>query len=113
MRAASTRFPERRFGVWRFHNGISMADSQNGGSKFQQPKEMSMELRLLLALVLTIPILFIGPYFFGSQPPPKKAVTPATAPAAVTQTANPAAAQETAKPAAAVATSKASAKPVS
>ena len=50
-----------------------MADSSNGGSKFQPPKEMSMELRLLLALLLTVPILFIGPYFFGSQtPPPKK-----------------------------------------
>jgi len=92
-----------------------MADSQNGGSKFQQPKEMSMELRLLLALVLTVPILFIGPYFFGSQtPPPKKAVTPATAPTAVAQTANPAAAQETAKPTPpAAASSKAIAKPVS
>jgi YidC/Oxa1 family membrane protein insertase len=91
-----------------------MADSQNGGSKFQQPKEMSMELRLLLALVLTVPILFIGPYFFGTQaPPPKKAASPTdvTQPAA-TQTANPAGAQETAKPAAA-ATSKAVAKPVS
>src|SRR5580658_4770745 len=80
-----------------------MADSSNGGSKFQQPKEMSMELRLLLALVLTVPILFIGPYFFGSQtPPPKKVTAPTnvTQPA-VTQTANPAAAQETAKPAAA------------
>jgi YidC/Oxa1 family membrane protein insertase len=61
-----------------------MADSSNGGSKFQQPKEMSMELRLLLALVLTVPILFIGPYFFGSQtPPPKKAPAPtAVAPSA-------------------------------
>jgi YidC/Oxa1 family membrane protein insertase len=91
-----------------------MADSQNGGSKFPQPKEMSMELRLLLALVLTVPILFIGPYFFGSQtPPPKKAVTPTTAPAAVTQTTNPAATQDTAKPAPPAATSKTTAKPVS
>jgi YidC/Oxa1 family membrane protein insertase len=63
-----------------------MPDSSNGGSKFQPPKEMSMELRLLLALLLTVPILFIGPYFFGSQtPPPKKvpapiAAAPATAP---------------------------------
>jgi YidC/Oxa1 family membrane protein insertase len=88
-----------------------MADPSNGGSKFQQPKEMSMELRLLLALVLTVPILFIGPYFFGSPPPPPK--NPAT-PAAATQTANPAAAQETAKPAAAAAeASKAIAKPAS
>src|ERR1700729_4021503 len=57
-----------------------MADSSNGGNKFQPPKEMSMELRLLLALLLTVPILFIGPYFFGSQtPPPKKAATPVPA----------------------------------
>jgi YidC/Oxa1 family membrane protein insertase len=66
-----------------------MADSSNGGSKFEPPKEMSMELRLLIALLLTVPILFIGPYFFGSStPPPKKAdtpaaVTPAAAPAAI------------------------------
>jgi YidC/Oxa1 family membrane protein insertase len=63
-----------------------MADSSNGGSKFQPPKEeMSMEMRLLLALLLTVPILFLGPYFFGSQttPPPKKAAQPvAAAPAA-------------------------------
>ena len=26
-----------------------------------------MEMRLLLALLLTVPILFIGPYFFGSD----------------------------------------------
>src|ERR1700679_2077311 len=54
-----------------------MADSSNGGSKFQPPKEMSMELRLLLALLLTVPILFIRPYFFGSKtPPPRKDATP-------------------------------------
>jgi YidC/Oxa1 family membrane protein insertase len=64
-----------------------MADSSNGGSKFQPPKEMSMELRLLLALLLTVPILFIGPYFFGSQTPPAKKVP---APVVATQPANPA-----------------------
>ena len=64
-----------------------MADSSNGGSKFQQPKEMSMELRLLLALVLTVPILFIGPYFFGSETPPPKKVP---APTAVAPSATPA-----------------------
>jgi YidC/Oxa1 family membrane protein insertase len=92
-----------------------MADSQNGGSKFQQPKEMSMELRLLLALVLTVPILFIGPYFFGTQtPPPKKIAEPTgVAQPAAAQTANPAAPQESAKPAAAAETSKAIAKRVS
>jgi len=72
-----------------------MADPSNGGSKFQQPKEMSMELRLLLALVLTVPILFIGPYFFGSPtPPPKKA----PAPTAVAPSATPAEKPATAEP---------------
>jgi len=56
-----------------------MADSSNGGSKFQPPKEMSMELRLLLALLLTVPILFLGPYFFPSQPPVPPAKVPAAA----------------------------------
>ncbi len=46
-----------------------------------------MELRLLLALLLTVPILFIGPYFFGSQTPPSKK---APAPSAANSAANPA-----------------------
>jgi YidC/Oxa1 family membrane protein insertase len=76
-----------------------MADSSNGGSKFEPPKEMSMELRLLIALLLTVPILFIGPYFFGSPtPPPKKAETTVATPPVVTppatQAATPAAAAE-------------------
>jgi YidC/Oxa1 family membrane protein insertase len=74
-----------------------MADSVNGGNNsVNPPKEMSMELRLLLALLLTIPILFLGPYFFGSPTPtPKKA-----APAAVSTAApadNPAAAPQAAQ----------------
>lgn len=53
-----------------------------------------MELRLLLALVLTVPILFIGPYFFGSQtPPPKKAPAPTAAAPAATPAEKPAAAE--------------------
>src|ERR1700678_764179 len=70
-----------------------MADSSNGGSKFQPPKEMSMELRLLLALVLTVPILFIGPYFFGSAPPPKKAPAPTAAAPSAAPAEKPAAAE--------------------
>ena len=50
-----------------------MADSQTAEARLQPPKEMSMEMRLLLALLLTVPILFLGPYFLGSQtPPPEK-----------------------------------------
>jgi YidC/Oxa1 family membrane protein insertase len=54
---------------------------------------MSMELRLLLALVLTVPILFIGPYFFGSAPPPKKAPAPTVAAPSATPAEKPAAAE--------------------
>ncbi|HEX3875617.1 MAG TPA: membrane protein insertase YidC [Bryobacteraceae bacterium] len=51
-----------------------MADSQNNGSKIGPPKkEMSMEMRLLLALLLTVPIMFLGPYFLGSQQPEQPA----------------------------------------
>ena len=50
-----------------------MPDSQNSGNKIGPPKEMSMEMRLLLALVLTVPILFLGPYLFGPQTPPTPA----------------------------------------
>ncbi len=46
-----------------------MPDSQNSGNKIGPRKEMSMEMRLLLALVLTVPILFLGPYLLGPQTP--------------------------------------------
>ena len=46
-----------------------MADSPNSGNKIGPPKEMSMEMRLLLALLLTVPILFLGPYLLGPQSP--------------------------------------------
>jgi YidC/Oxa1 family membrane protein insertase len=54
-----------------------MPDSQNSGNKIGPPKEMSMEMRLLLALLLTVPILFLGPYLLGpqtSKQPEKKSV---------------------------------------
>jgi YidC/Oxa1 family membrane protein insertase len=71
-----------------------MADSANGGSKFEPPKEMSMEMRLLIALLLTVPILFIGPYFFGSQtPPPKKNTAPSVVNTAASPAEKPAAAE--------------------
>jgi YidC/Oxa1 family membrane protein insertase len=46
-----------------------MPDLQNSGNKIGPPKEMSMEMRLLLALLLTVPILFLGPYLLGPQKP--------------------------------------------
>ena len=52
-----------------------MAESVNGGSNTpaQPPKEMSMEVRLLLAFLLMGAVMFLTPYFFKSQiPPPGK-----------------------------------------
>ncbi len=49
-----------------------MAESVNGGSKTpaQPPKEMSMEVRLLIAFLLMGVVMFVTPYFFKSQVPP-------------------------------------------
>jgi YidC/Oxa1 family membrane protein insertase len=49
-----------------------MAESVNGGNKTpaQPPKEMSMEVRLLLAFLLMGAVMFLTPYFFKSQIPP-------------------------------------------
>jgi YidC/Oxa1 family membrane protein insertase len=49
-----------------------MAESVNGGSKTpaQPPKEMSMEVRLLIAFLLMGVVMFVTPYFFKSQTPP-------------------------------------------
>src|SRR5260370_23560221 len=52
-----------------------MAERANGGSNTpaQPPKEMSMEVRLLLAFLLMGAVMFLTPYFFKSQiPPPGK-----------------------------------------
>ena len=52
-----------------------MAEPVNGGSNTpaQPPKEMSMEVRLLLAFLLMGAVMFLTPYFFKSQiPPPGK-----------------------------------------
>src|ERR1039457_6447637 len=60
-----------------------MAESVNGGSKTpaQPPKEMSMEVRLLIASLLMGVVMFVTPYFFKSQVPPaaNKAATGQTA----------------------------------
>src|ERR1017187_4509942 len=52
-----------------------MAESVNGGSNTpaQPPKELSMEVRLLIAFLLMGAVMFLTPYFFKSQiPPPVK-----------------------------------------
>src|ERR1039458_10766896 len=49
-----------------------MAESVNGGgtTPAQPPKEMSMEVRLLIAFLLMGVVMFVTPYFFKSQTPP-------------------------------------------
>src|SRR5260370_17011013 len=60
-----------------------MAERAKGGSNTpaQPPKEMSMEVRLLLAFLLMGAVMFLTPYFFKSQipPPGKKDVAGQTA----------------------------------
>ncbi len=61
-----------------------MAESVNGGkSPGQPPKDMSMEMRLLLAFLLMGAVMFVTPYFMKTPAPPgaKKA---AAAPGALT-----------------------------
>ncbi len=76
-----------------------MAESENRGGRGQPPKEMSMEIRLLLAFLLMGAVMFLTPYFVKTQQPAstKKAETPATAP--VAETAPPAAPETPAAPA--------------
>ena len=60
-----------------------MAESVNGGGgPNQPPKEMSMEVRLLLAFLLMGAVMFLTPYVFKSVAPPpvKKAAQAAPAP---------------------------------
>lgn len=61
-----------------------MAETVNGGSGNQPPKEMSMELRLLVAFLLMGAVMFLTPYFFKSQgpTPAQKAAQAGKAPAA-------------------------------
>ena len=54
-----------------------MAESVNGGGDPNQPpKEMSMEVRLLLAFLLMGAVMFLTPYLFKTvaPPPPVKKV---------------------------------------
>ncbi|HWB86173.1 MAG TPA: membrane protein insertase YidC [Bryobacteraceae bacterium] len=50
-----------------------MAETVNGGNNQPQaPKEMSMEIRLLLAFLLMGVVMFVTPYFFKSPPAAQK-----------------------------------------
>jgi YidC/Oxa1 family membrane protein insertase len=64
-----------------------MSETANGGNpnQTQPPKEMSMEIRLLLAFLLMGAVMFLTPYFLKSPPPnsAKKTTPAATEPAPV------------------------------
>src|SRR3954467_13633176 len=47
-----------------------MAEPVIGGNGSKPPKEMSMEVRLLLAFVLMGAVMFVSQYFLKSQTPP-------------------------------------------
>jgi YidC/Oxa1 family membrane protein insertase len=55
----------------------------SGGGSGQPPKEMSMEIRTLLAVLLAGAVMFLSPYLFKTQPPP---AANKTAPPAATET---------------------------
>jgi len=93
-----------------------MAESaQGGGNQAQPPKEMSMEMRLLLAFLLMGGVMLLSPYFLPKNPTPASAkkIAPASQQAPVES-----AAQAPAEPPAAAAakpaapTAKTAAKPV-
>jgi YidC/Oxa1 family membrane protein insertase len=57
-----------------------MAEPENAGNgNPQPPKEMSMEVRLLLAFVLMGLVVFLTPYFIKTTPPSARKTTPPTA----------------------------------
>src|SRR3569623_259706 len=56
-----------------------MADPVNGGSGSQPPKEMSMEVRLLLAFLLMGAVMFVSQYFLKPPTPPAGQQTAQTA----------------------------------
>ncbi|MBZ5583191.1 MAG: hypothetical protein LAQ30_13500, partial [Acidobacteriia bacterium] len=68
-----------------------MAESTNSGGAPGQPrKEMSMEIRLLLAFLLMGAVMFLTPYFFPkATAPPAAKKTAQTAPVAQTPPAPP------------------------
>ena len=52
-----------------------MAQTPNSDNQGTAPKEMSMEIRLLLAFLLMGAVMFLSPYFFKSPPAPAKKTT--------------------------------------
>ena len=73
-----------------------MQQTVNGGNKNvkEPPKEMSMEIRLLLAFLLMGAVMFLTPYFFKSATPPPGQKTAKEAATATQQNAAPAAAAQ-------------------
>jgi YidC/Oxa1 family membrane protein insertase len=72
-----------------------MQQTVNGGNKNvkEPPKEMSMEIRLLLAFLLMGAVMFLTPYFFKTPTPPPGQKTTKEAATAPQQNAAPAAGQ--------------------
>ena|ERR1039458_1067808 len=58
---------------------IKPGDPIQPGGKPGKKKELSMEMRLLLAFLLMGLVLFLTPYIYKAPPPPKKPVTPPVA----------------------------------
>src|SRR5476649_1273258 len=81
-----------------------MAETVNGGSNKQTPKEMSMEVRLLIAFVLMGAVMFVWQLIYKPEPPPripgKGATSAATSNPAANTSAQPPAPTEQASPAA-------------
>ena len=57
-----------------------MAETVNGGNSSNPPKELSMEVRLLLAFLLMGAVMFVTPYFFKNLAPPPATIAHTTAP---------------------------------
>jgi YidC/Oxa1 family membrane protein insertase len=64
-----------------------MPQKVGGGPPGEPPKEISMELRLLLAFLLMGAVMFLTPYFLKPPPGPQAVKPPETAPAAAPSTA--------------------------
>jgi YidC/Oxa1 family membrane protein insertase len=77
-----------------------MAQTVNSDNQSPAPKEMSMEVRLLLAFLLMGAVMFLSPYFFKSATPPPNAKKTAPAAASEAPKDNPAAATTPTPPAA-------------
>src|SRR5471030_1896016 len=88
-----------------------MAETVNGGSNKQPHKEMSMEVRLLIAFVLMGAVMFVWQLIYKPEPPPripgKEATSAAPSNPAANTSAQSPAPTEQASPAATVPTASA------